>query len=413
MALLTLPITLVAPKIILLKQYRNIHCPAHNTFNCDVLIRLVSIDGDVTGSEHWCILDRLSIGDVSYRGNNHTVPVLQTLEFEGLRFAVFPLMWPHSFALWFWDIGEFVQFIFQILEGIVFFHEKKIVHLDISEDNVLLNFAGGTYGGCSEDVHALYPFRSHFPVRYYLTDFEMGEAFDEDKDMLVTGLPNVRKGGKPEEYGRYPAPEMAMEEAYDPFRVDVWQAGKMMESMLNDNVGKNWRSEISQLAPVGPYLPLHHIYSVLKQSLEPSPVDITDFRPPPEGYYLLRPDILRNRIDDGEMFPEVCIGYLHDNPARSETRRTQLPQIHPDGSVTQTIVDTLFLWLSFRSPQSSTVNVIRGVAASDWIYLGSTPKQSLPDGSQIDVVKTEPPPKSKREVTSREHLVTMYATLHP
>lgn len=76
------------------------------------------------------------------------------------------------------------------------------------------------------------PFRSHFPIRYYLHDFEIGLVFDEGSDpssRTTTGFPTTVSGRKGT-YGRHPAPEMLKQgERYCPFRLDVWQAGMMMK----------------------------------------------------------------------------------------------------------------------------------------------------------------------------------------
>lgn len=39
----------------------------------------------------------------------------------------------------------------------------------------------------------------------------------------------------------------------------------------------------------------------------------------PLGYYIIRPDILRHLRRDNRLFPEFCIGYLHDSPANNDT----------------------------------------------------------------------------------------------
>ena len=74
------------------------------------------------------------------------------------------------------------------------------------------------------------PFRSLFPVRYHINDFEFAVTFEshsEPSSQTVTGLPitEVRAG----EYGRKPAPEM-LSGAYCPFRADIWQLGTMFNS---------------------------------------------------------------------------------------------------------------------------------------------------------------------------------------
>lgn len=76
------------------------------------------------------------------------------------------------------------------------------------------------------------PFRSHFPIRYYLNDFEIGLLFDESSDpssRTTTGIPSTVSGRRGS-YGRPQAPEMGRQNIpYCPFRLDVWQVGRMMK----------------------------------------------------------------------------------------------------------------------------------------------------------------------------------------
>jgi hypothetical protein len=62
---------------------------------------------------------------------------------------------------------------------------------DIDEDNILINFCNG-----ARVEHGLSgPFRCHFPIRYYLNDFEFAVCFDEDtppSERVVTGIPISR-----------------------------------------------------------------------------------------------------------------------------------------------------------------------------------------------------------------------------
>jgi hypothetical protein len=72
------------------------------------------------------------------------------------------------------------------------------------------------------------PFRSLFPIHYYINDFEFAAGFDPEskpESQLATGLPfaGLRTG----KYGRDPAPEMLSEAPYCPFRADIWQLGHM------------------------------------------------------------------------------------------------------------------------------------------------------------------------------------------
>lgn len=102
---------------------------------------------------------------------------------------------------------------------------------DIDIDNILVNFKGGptqdgvTWSGGVWGPPT--PFRAHFPVRYYLNDFELAVCFEHDSDpstRVVSGLPTKGLRGK---YGRDVVPEMLSEQPYCPFRADVWQLGRM------------------------------------------------------------------------------------------------------------------------------------------------------------------------------------------
>jgi hypothetical protein len=100
---------------------------------------------------------------------------------------------------------------------------------DIDADNILINFVIGPRQPLGQGAFPA-PFRSLFPVRYYLNDFELAICFDVNSHplaRLVTGLPitDILDG----EYGRNKAPEMTLEEPYCPFLSDIWQMGDMFE----------------------------------------------------------------------------------------------------------------------------------------------------------------------------------------
>jgi hypothetical protein len=87
--------------------------------------------------------------------------------------------------------------------------------------------------GTSWSTHDWAPFRSYFPIRYFINDFELSITFDLDSDPLsrvVTGLPTV--GLCPGQYGRDVAPEMVLESPYCPFRADIRQLGTMFKSIF-------------------------------------------------------------------------------------------------------------------------------------------------------------------------------------
>jgi hypothetical protein len=78
------------------------------------------------------------------------------------------------------------------------------------------------------------PFRSYFPVRYYINDFEFAVTFDADSEpssRVMSGLPltGIRAG----QYARDIAPEMLSGSPYCPFRADIWQLGTMFMSCFD------------------------------------------------------------------------------------------------------------------------------------------------------------------------------------
>ncbi|KAK0442399.1 hypothetical protein EV421DRAFT_2035874 [Armillaria borealis] len=202
----------------------NIHCPARTVHNQDVLIRLVSIDGDVNGDEHYEAIRRLSAGQSPFRGDNYALPLLNELEFNGLRFVVFTM---GGYISWFYT-------------GVKFCHDNLIAHLDLDSDNTLFNYLGGRMvPDNTPTVGVTGPFRSHFPIRYYINGFETAVCFDKDSDLAsrkITGPPDVRVGRTEGEYARECAPEMLTGEPYCPFKADVWYLGRMLHIHMDTEV---------------------------------------------------------------------------------------------------------------------------------------------------------------------------------
>ncbi|PBK60618.1 hypothetical protein ARMSODRAFT_722197 [Armillaria solidipes] len=113
-------------------QVKNIHCTARTIHNQDVVIRLISIDGDATGDEHYKAIRRLSAGPTAFRGDNHALPLLNELEFNGLRFVVFPLLSIGGPWLpWYYNADEILDYLSQIFQGVKFCHDNLIAHLDL------------------------------------------------------------------------------------------------------------------------------------------------------------------------------------------------------------------------------------------------------------------------------------------
>ncbi|THH18821.1 hypothetical protein EW146_g2244 [Bondarzewia mesenterica] len=217
------------PKTSRFDMLNSIHCPARTTDNRDVLIRLMAIGQD-HGERHRVALSRLAIGNNALRGDNHVVPVLKEIVHDDMTFAVFPLLSTGFNDPWYYRFSEVRDAVEQILEGIHFCHERLVAHLDIDDDNILINWVGGRSQSFNAE-RKLTPFRSYFPIRYLINDFELAVTFDpnsEPSSRVLTGLPTT--GIRIGEYGRETAPEMLSGAPYFPFRADVWQLGTMFKS---------------------------------------------------------------------------------------------------------------------------------------------------------------------------------------
>lgn len=76
-----------------------------------------------------------------------------------------------------------------------FIHSHLVAHRDFSTGELLLNFGGSLAGPLARKArNEQAPFRSYFPVRYYIIDFEMSVKFDHDStpaERMVKGLPQL------------------------------------------------------------------------------------------------------------------------------------------------------------------------------------------------------------------------------
>jgi hypothetical protein len=71
---------------------------------------------DDRAKNHRDALLRLATGINAIRGNNHVVPVLQSIEHEDMVFSVFPLLSAGFDTPWFFRFHEIIEAIEQVLE---------------------------------------------------------------------------------------------------------------------------------------------------------------------------------------------------------------------------------------------------------------------------------------------------------
>lgn len=213
-------------------------CPARTTDGRDVMIKVVAM-GD-RGLNHKEALQRLASGNIASVIGNHTVPVLQWIERGSTTFAVLPYLSKDdlSTVYLYENTKDLIDHLLQMLEALEFCHSQLVVHCDVFEGNFLCNFTGASIhlDSCFQQPQPgqpVRPFRSLFPYKLYLIDFEWAHCFDPDSDpstRRLSGRPVVHyceneEDGKKWEYDRPVAPEMDAGEPYDPFLTDVWQLG--------------------------------------------------------------------------------------------------------------------------------------------------------------------------------------------
>ncbi|OCH86782.1 hypothetical protein OBBRIDRAFT_806536 [Obba rivulosa] len=209
---------------------------AWDSANRDVVIKVVS-KGD-EGAKELEILQYLNSEPLRSYAGNTTVPILDFLHFDDWRFAVMPRCDP-SDSLPFRDAGECLEFSDQILSALAFLHNHRIAHLDISNENILLNHRGqipDTTDFCPESPYGFvaiwppHPWRSTFPVQYLLIDFGYSVRFPPDAPLSAcTAVPNSG--------GREHRPAEALESnPCNPFAVDVYQTARLFYGWFADVV---------------------------------------------------------------------------------------------------------------------------------------------------------------------------------
>ncbi|KAJ7148033.1 kinase-like domain-containing protein [Mycena crocata] len=178
---------------------------------------------------------------------NHCLPLLELLQlensdpqFSGLSTMVMPRMRDCDGDPRFESVREFVEFLQQVLEGLVFLHSRNIAHRDIYKQNIMVDGSRLIPGGwhfashwmSSNGMHYIFPYNGddsvpHMksrtqsgPMRYYFIDFGLAVHFPSYQTReLVTGV-----YGRLREY----APELSETVPYDPFKVHVCMVGEML-----------------------------------------------------------------------------------------------------------------------------------------------------------------------------------------
>ncbi|KAJ7637475.1 kinase-like domain-containing protein [Mycena rosella] len=166
---------------------------------------------------------------------NHCVRLLEILtvpDVANTELMVLPLLFDWNYPR-FTTIGEAVDFLTQIFEGLHFMHSHNVWHGDCKSNNIMMD--SGPIQISS--VHPLkpsrtreftgdarYSTRTRNPVKYYWIDFDLSVEHDPTKGPPLTA---------PGYGGNKNVPEFRFKDRMcDPFAVDVWCLGDLIRKTL-------------------------------------------------------------------------------------------------------------------------------------------------------------------------------------
>ncbi|KAH9478391.1 hypothetical protein JR316_0008845 [Psilocybe cubensis] len=228
---------------------------------------------------------------------------------------VMPKLFPlFSFHLPFRHVREVLDALQQIMEGIVFLHEHRIAHRDACTHNFMMDPTDVIPSGfhlsnnrCQPDGVTRIHFRDRcsFPqLRYYLIDFETAEFFP----------PNSLTIGR---YGQVKdVPEMSETVPYDPFKLDVYQVGSLVKTLIELYEGLDFlvplrdimRCPNPELRPTASesLSQLHGIVSQLEQTYLSHEIWLKDSTPIFPKYQTVSPDEKAKWWKFGKLAQLIC-----------------------------------------------------------------------------------------------------------
>ncbi|KAH9914994.1 kinase-like domain-containing protein [Amylocystis lapponica] len=164
---------------------------------------------------------------------NHCVPVYDVLTppDPDIMLLVLPLLRKYNDPPLI-TVGEVVEFLHQVFQGLQFMHQHHVAHRDCMNLNIMMDPSAiypdmyhprSPYRNRNLKGEAKYFTRTERPTKYYLIDFGLAVKFDAD-DTNPTALP-IRGGDKT-------VPEFQDDETYDkeqnPFPTDIYYLGNMV-----------------------------------------------------------------------------------------------------------------------------------------------------------------------------------------
>ncbi|KAG6820826.1 hypothetical protein H0H93_011120 [Arthromyces matolae] len=156
---------------------------------------------------------------------NHCVPILEVLDpadDSGLSFLVMPLLYSNHLVP-FETVGEVINYIRQIFEGLHFMHEHKVAHGNCSDGNIMADamglFSSAPHPGrtsmtidYSGEVYRSASLTTK-PIKYYLVGFDNSVNYQDEQE--IEGLEN---------------------QSHRHFAADVYSLGDMLRWRLLDGL---------------------------------------------------------------------------------------------------------------------------------------------------------------------------------
>ncbi|KIP02951.1 hypothetical protein PHLGIDRAFT_37667 [Phlebiopsis gigantea 11061_1 CR5-6] len=162
-------------------------------------------------------------------GRNHCVPILDHFPDadDAFTYIVMPFLRPVDEPP-FETVENVVEFVDQLLEGLVFMHERGVAHRDCAMPNIMMDaddlFPEGFHPvnlndlPDSSDEAPVLP-RANRSVNFYYVDFGISVHIPNDSaNQLVVG-----DDGRDQD-----VPELSTDVPYDPFKVDIFILGNLL-----------------------------------------------------------------------------------------------------------------------------------------------------------------------------------------
>jgi len=191
---------------------------------------LVYIKRVRTGDQESQILQMLSPLSLPRQPGNHCVPLLEIFQDEDdedISYMVMPFLRQIDEPP-FETVFNVVDLVDQLLEGLVYIHERGVAHRDCAHYNLMMDASMLYPEGFHPVKTDFFPdgltplkdrYRGDTPVRYYYIDFGISSFIPPDVyPRLVVG-----DRGRDQE-----VPELSAETPYDPFKVDIFIIGNML-----------------------------------------------------------------------------------------------------------------------------------------------------------------------------------------